>query len=272
MEAKKSLVDAKKELIESEEFENALNTAAEIKNEKISLCKSRNKNNYAQFYELMLASNREIQSILDMKKKNRSDADNAKVRAFKKDVSQMYRQVTDLIVPEDLEDGEESKIQKMVKKITTVLKMLEYLGNTEIEKEFAKSGVKLEYRKLSEEEMFDQEAIHENFVAIFNNGKTIREDIDRNNEEIKTNIYENSVPADLQFDKSMNPTGLKASDFCKLVDLKSKLILAKDDEEKKGKLEEQLTNLASDYTFQNAKNEIMRSKLMTLDEKNREDT
>jgi hypothetical protein len=266
-EDNKSIVDVKKELIESEEFETALNTAAEIKNEKISLCKSRNKSNYAQFYELMLASNREIQEILDTKKKNRSDSDNAKVKAFKKDVSQMYRQVTDLLVPEDLEDGVESKIQKMVKKITTVLKMLEYLGNTEIEKEFAKGGIRLEYTKLSEEEMFAQEHIRENFVAIFENGKTIREDMNRNTEEIKTNIYENSVPVDLQFDKSMNPTGLKASDFCKLVDLKSKLILAENDEEKKGKLEEQLTNLASDYTFQNAKNEIMRSKVMSLDEK-----
>lgn len=267
MEDRKSLVDVKKELIESDEFENALNTAAEIKNEKISLCKSRNKNNYAQFYELMIASNREIRGILEMKRKNRSDADNVKIKAFKKDVSQVYRQVTGLLIPEDLEDGEETKIQKMVKKITTVLKMLEYIGNTEIEREFEKCGIRLEYRKLSDEEMFEQEPIHENFIAIFDNGKTIREDMNRNNEEIKTNIYENSVPADLQFDKSMNPTGLKASDFCKLVDLKSKLILAKDDEEKKSKLEEQLTNLASDYTFQNAKNDIMRSKLMSLDEK-----
>ena len=143
MEDRKSLVDAKKELIESDEFENALNTAAEIKNEKISLCKSRNKNNYAQFYELMLASNREIRGILEMKRKNRSDADNVKIKAFKKDVSQVYRQVTDLLIPEDLEDGEETKIQKMVKKITTVLKMLEYIGNTEIEREFEKCGIKI---------------------------------------------------------------------------------------------------------------------------------
>lgn len=261
----KSQLDIKKELISGEDFENALVSAADVKNQQLSLCKSRNKNNYMQFYDLMLASTPDIQHLLETKKRNRSDDDNNKIKNFKKGVSQTYKQVCDLLVPEELEEGEESKIQKMVKKVTTVLKMLEYLGNMEIEKEFEKSGIKLSYKKLSEEDVFSQDHIKEQVVAIFENGKTIKEDINRNNDEIKTNIYENFVPPDLQYDKSMNPTGIKASDFCKLVDLKSKMMLVKDDEDKKEKLEDQLSDLASDYTFQNAKNEIIRTKLMEFE-------
>lgn len=253
----------KTDLILSDEFEKALVSAAEIKNNNISTCKSRNKNNYVQFYDLMLASRQDIQSILDMKKRNRSDDDNNKVKAFKKEVSQTYKQVCDLLVPEDLEEGELSKIQKMVQKITTVLKMLDYLGDNRIEDEFKKSGIALKYKKLSEEEVFSQSHIKENIECIFNNGKSIKEDIDRNNEEIKTNIYENSVPVDLQFDKSMNPTGIKSSDFCKLVDLKAKLLQAQDDEAKE-KVSEKASDMARDYLMQNRRNEILNQKLNEL--------
>ena len=253
----------KTNLILSDEFEKALISAAEIKNNNISMCKTRNKDNYIQFYELMLASRRDIQSILDMRKKNRTDDDNNKVKSFKKEVSATYKQVCDLLIPEELEDGEPSKIQKMVQKITSVLKMLDYLGDNRIEEEFKKSGIELKYKKLSEEEVFSQSHIKENIECIFNNGKNIKEDINKNNEEIKTNIYENSVPSDLQFDKSMNPTGIKSSDFCKLVDLKAKLLQAQDDDAKE-KISEKASDMAGDYLMQNRRNELLNQKLNEL--------
>jgi hypothetical protein len=253
----------KTNLILSDEFEKALVSAAEIKNNNISMCKTRNKDNYIQFYELMLASRRDIQSILDMRKKNRTDDDNNKVKVFKKEVSATYKQVCDLLIPEELEDGEPSKIQKMVQKITSVLKMLDYLGDNRIEEEFKKSGIELKYKKLSEEEVFSQSHIKENVECIFNNGKNIKEDINKNNEEIKTNIYENSVPSDLQFDKSMNPTGIKSSDFCKLVDLKAKLLQAQDDDTKE-KISEKASDMAGDYLMQNRRNELLNQKLNEL--------
>ena len=253
----------KTNLILSDEFEKALVSAAEIKNNNISMCKTRNKDNYIQFYELMLASRRDIQSILDMRKKNRTDDDNNKVKSFKKEVSSTYKQVCDLLIPEELEDGEPSKIQKMVQKITSVLKMLDYLGDNRIEEEFKKSGIELKYKKLSEEEVFSQSHIKENIECIFNNGKNIKEDINKNNEEIKTNIYENSVPSDLQFDKSMNPTGIKSSDFCKLVDLKAKLLQAQDDDAKE-KISEKASDMAGDYLMQNRRNELLNQKLNEL--------
>lgn len=255
---------SKTDLIMSDDFEKALISAAEVKNTNISLCKERNKNNYSHFYDLMLASRSDIQSILETKKNRRSDEDNTKVKEFKKGVSSMYKQVCDLLVPEELEDGELSKIQKMVQKISIVLKMLDYLGDNRIEEEFKKSGIKLSYDHLKDDEVFSQDHIKEQIDCIFDSGKTIKMDIEKNNEEIKTNIYENSVPIDLQYDKSMNPTGIKSSDFCKLVDLKAKLIQAQDNEDEKEKISDKANTMAGDYLFQNKRNEIMNQKLNEL--------
>jgi len=253
----------KANLIRGDEFEKALVSAAEIKNEKLELCKSRNKNNYVQFYELMLATRQDIQSILDKKRKDRTDDDMNKVKQFKKDMSKTYKMTCDFLVPEELEEGDVSKVQKMVQKITSVLRMLDYLGHNEIDEEFNKYGIELKYKKLETEEAFSQDHIKESINAIFTNGKTIREDIDKNNEEIKTNIYESSVPVDLQFDKSMNPTGIKATDFCKLVDIKAKYLKAQDDEAKE-KVEEIANNIAEDYVFQSKRNEIINQKLIEM--------
>lgn len=252
---------SKTELIMGDDFENALITAAEIKNNDISLCKSRNKDNYSQFYDLMLASRPDIQSIIETAKNRRSDDDNSKLKEFKKNVSSVYKQVCDLLVPEELEEGELSKIQKMVQKISVVLKMLDYLGDNRIEEEFKKDGISLSYTHLSDEDVFSQDHIKERIDSIFDNGKTIKMDIEKNNDEIKTKIYENSVPIELQYDKSMNPTGIKPSDFCKLVELKAKLIQAQDNDEEKEKISDKANTMAGDYLFQNKRNEIMNQKL-----------
>lgn len=251
----------KTELIMSEDFENALITAAEVKNNGLSLAKGRNKQNYTQFYEIMLASRTDIQSILDTKKSHRSDDDNNKVKEFRKSVSAMYKQVCDLLTPEDLEDGQLSKIQKMVQKISLVLKMLNYLGDNRIADEFAKSGIELKYEHMEDSEIFGRDYIKEQIETIFTTGKNIRMDIDKHNDEIKTGIYENSVPIDLQYDKSMNPTGIKSSDFCKLVDLKAKFIQAQDNDEAKEKIMDKANTMAGDYLFQNKRNEILNHKL-----------
>jgi hypothetical protein len=258
----------KTELIMSDDFEKALISAAEVKNNNISLCKNRNKQNYAQFYELMLASRTDIQSILDTKKSHRSDDDNNKVKEFKKGVSSSYKQVCDLLVPEELEDGELSKIQKMVQKITTVIKFLDYLGDNRIDEEFKKSGISLSYEHMIDTEVFGKDYIKEQMETIFDSGKNIKMDIDKHNEDIKTNIYETSVPIDLQYDKSANPTGIKSSDFCKLVDLKAQMLQAQNNDEAKEKIMDKANTMAGDYLFQNKRNEILNQKLTEIASEN----
>lgn len=260
--------DEQIELIMGEDFEKALISAAEVKNNNISICKSRNKDNYAQFYELMLASRVDIQSILDTKKSHRSDDDNNKIKEFKKSTSSSYKQVCDLLVPENLEDGELSKIQKMVQKITNVIKFLDYLGDNRIEEEFKKSGISLSYEHMSETDIFGRDYIKEQMESMFNVGKNNKMDIDKHNEVIKTDIYESLVPIDLQYDKTSNPTGIKVSDFCKLVDLKAQMLQAQNNSEDKEKIIDKATNMAGDYIFQNKRNEILNQKLSEIASEN----
>lgn len=250
-------------LIKSDEFEKALVSAAEVKNERLELCKSRNKNNYAQFYDLVLATRQDIQMILDKKRKNRTDADVNVIKQFKKETSALYKMTCDFLVPEQLEEGEPSKVEKLVKKVAAIVRMLDYLGHNEIDNEFKKYGIELNYKKMDEEDAFSQSNVKSAVKSIFTNGVNIKDDINKGNEEIKTGIYESSVPVDLQFDKSTNPTGIKAADFCKLVDLKAKYLRAQD-ESAKGKVEEIATNMAEDYVFQNKRNDIINQKLIEM--------
>jgi len=256
--------EQKKELILGDEFEKALVSAAEVKNTNISLCKERNKTNYGDFYELMLASRRDVQEALEKKGKAKTPDVKELIKNFKKDVSQEYKQICDLITPEELEEGMPTKVQKMVQKISKVVKMMAYIGHTEIEDEFKKEGITLSYKPLEEEnDMFCADHIKKNISSVFKTGKSIREDINKNNEEIRTNIYESSVPVDLQYDKQCNPTGIKSSDFCKLVDLKAKIMKAQD-EESKDKAKESAESIAEEYVFQNARNEILNKKLVEI--------
>ena len=253
------------ELIKSDAFENALTEAANVKKETLTSCKDRNKNNYSHFHDVMLMSRKDIQSILDMKKRNRSDEDNAKVKQFKKETSFVYKTICDLIIPEeDLEEGDENKIQKMCKKVASVIKMMNYIGHNEIEDEFKKYGIEFKYQKLDENDCFSNDNIKKDIEMIFDLGKGIKEDINKNNESIKTEIYESAVPIDLQYDKQSNPTGIKNTDFCKLVDLKTKMIMAGEDEDKKEKISDQANTIAGDLEFSNVRNKILQAKLVEI--------
>lgn len=252
----------KTELIKGDEFEKALIDAANVKIENLTSVKSRNKDNYSRFYELILMTRNDIQSILDKSKKHRTDDEINKVKIFKKETSQVYRQICQLIAPEELEDGEPSKVEKLVQKIAPIIKLMEYIGHTEIEKEFKKYGITLDYLKLSDSETaFENEDVENDIKDIFERGKSLREETEKNNEAIKSTIFMNSVPMELQFEKDSNPTGLKSSDFCKLVDLKTKILMANSDEQKE-KLDEKANDMAGQCEFDNARNKLIQSKLL----------
>jgi len=256
------IIEDRKELICGEEFEKALVQAANLKKEIETSCKSRNKDNYSRFYEMMLMSRKDIEEINGKRKRDRTDEDNAKLKEFKKTTSRTYRLVCDLIVPEDLEEGEESKFQKMTAKIISVVRMLDFLGHHEIEDEFKKAGMEISFKKLAEEDAFQNENVASNMKDVFEVGKKIREEIKDNTEAITEDVFQ-SVPQDLQYEKSTNPTGIKSGDFSKLVDLKVKLMMANDDDQKE-KVGDQAETMASDKEFEIAKQRILQSKYLDL--------
>lgn len=250
-------------IVLGEDFNKAIDSAAELKKETLTLCKSRNRNNFEHFYDLMVASNREIQSILDMKAKDRRDAEKNMVKEFKKDVSATYKGVCELLSDPEPEEGEESKVQKLVRKVAVLVKMLDYIGYGKLEEEFSRYGISLKYEKLDESDTFSDERIREDVKEIFTNGKSIKEDVDGKNLTIKESIFETAVPRELQYDKETNPTGLKSSDFCKLVAMRTKFLMAQDDESKE-KAEEKASDMAGDCEFSMERSRLMQLKLTDL--------
>ena len=265
VEGNENSPDTISEIIKGEDFEKALTSAADVRRETLTTLKNRNKNNYDTFYELMFSSRRDVQEISDKKKKDRTDSENEIVKAFKKETSGIYKQISNLIAEEELEDGEMTKIQKLVAKIAPLVKMMQYIGNTEIDDEFEKYGITLEYEKLDENEgnVFDSEDVRETVKKVFSVGKEVVEGIEKNNEIIKTTIYESEVPPDLRFDKNSNPVGLKNSDFLKLVNIKTELLMAENEEDRE-KVDKKASDLAGEYEFDNARNKLIQTKLVNF--------
>lgn len=254
----------KTDLIMGDEFERALVDAANLKKENLTSVKSRNKDNYARFYDIMLMSRNDIQQILDKKRKDRTDSDVELVKSFKKETSQSYRQICSLLSPEELDDGELTKIQKLVQKIAPIVKLMEYIGHYEIENEFKKYGITFDYEKLGDSEnVFENEEIESSIKEVFERGKDLRGETEKNNDEIKTVIFETVVPHELQFEKNSNPTGIKSSDFCKLVDLKTKILMAQSDEAKE-KVDEKANDMAGQCEFDSARSKLLQQKLINL--------
>jgi len=252
----------KKELIESTEFDAAIAEGAEIKKNAATTYKTQHKANYARFYETLLNNRADIKKILDTKKKNRSDVDKQELIKFKQYVSKTYSQVRDFLIPEVVEEGKQTKIEKLVDKITIAFDMLKYIESDVLEKEFIKRG----YVITSQNEFpdsFDNDIVKNNIKDIFNCAVSLKTKVKADNDKINDDIYSSKVPIDLQFDKKMNNTGLKPGDFRKLVDMKAKLLMAKTDEAKE-KVEEKIEKAASDKQFEVARAELVRDKLTKI--------
>lgn len=252
----------KAELINSKEFEDALEAGAELKKNILTSYKKQNKDNYSRFYATMLDSREDIKKILETKKKSRSDADNDAVKKFKQNAVKTYSQVRDFMTPEEVEEGKQTKIEKLVDKIATVFDMLKYVESDVLDKALQKRGLVM----TSQNELpsyFDSDSIKSNVKDIFDCAVKLKQKINADNDEIEDKIYAGKVPIDLQYDKKMNNSGLKPGDFRKLVDMKTKLVMA-NSEEAKDKVEEKIEHAASEKQFEVARAELVRDKLTKL--------
>ena len=254
-----------KELMGSEEFNNALLEGVEYKKNILTSYKSQNKTNFERFEDVMHSVDTDVQHIEDKKKKNRTEDDQKKLKDFKKYVSSIYKQTQDMCVVEKLEEGQKSKVQKIVEKVVPVIYMLKYIGNDALEKEFQKNGIDLTFKQKLEDKypILQDPAKKVVMQDIFTNATSIKQKMLDDNDKITSEVYQTKVPADLQYDKKANNTGLKRGDFLKLVNLKTKLVMATSDEAKE-KAEEMIENLAGEKQFEAARAELVRDKLAKL--------
>jgi hypothetical protein len=114
------------------------------------------------------------------------------------------------------------------------------------------------------ENVFENEEIEASVKEVFERGKDLKGETEKNNEEIKTVIFETVVPQELQFEKNTNPTGIRSSDFCKLVDLKAKLLMAQSNEDRE-KVDEKANDMAGQCEFDSARNKLIQQKLINLE-------
>ena len=256
----------REELIKGEDMEKALVEATEIKKTILTTYKDQDKANYEQFYQTCLNASQEIQEILGKKKKNRTDDDEAKLKKFKKDVSRSYKMVCDLITPEELEDGKPSKFEKIVDKIALVIDYLRYIGANELENEFNRRGITLAtgLRLEDRSEVWADDRVRENIKNVFAAGRRVRENIQADTQAFTEEILMRAVPQELVYEKDSNPVGLKKSDWTKLVDFKTKLIMAKEAEQKE-KVEDQANDLAAEKQFDQERARLMQIKLTSLE-------
>lgn len=254
----------KQELIKSEVFENAVSEGAAYKKEIMTTYKRQNKDNFKRFQEVMFESDPEIKKILETKKKKRTDDDNAHLKAFKSTVSQMYKQATELIVPEKAEEGKKTKLEKIVDKIIPVVSLLQFIDQDILNAEFKKRNASVNVASLSA--MFSglaAEGKKDVLKDIFETAKNVKMKVTSDSERITNEVYTTKVPVELQFDKDTNNSGLKASDFQKIVDAKTKLLIAQTEDDK-AKVDEAIQHIATEKQFEAARAELVRDSLASM--------
>lgn len=265
---------AKQKLLNSNEFDKALDNAVKIKQQSVMKYKSASKDLFLQFSELMTNNNNEIKEILGKKKSKRTEVDIKKIKEFQKQLKAMFNQTIDLSINEEKlaknKDGvaiepKKSKVEKIVDKSVPVIKMLKYIGNNKLEEAFEKAGIKIEFVKIEDENtQLQQESIREAIVEIFKEAVYNKEDLLYKSIEIENEIYP-TIPEDLQFDKDIRADGLKSSDFKKLVDVKTKLKIAKEKNPDKAKdTSDKIEQMAEDKQFEISRTELVRDKLLNI--------
>lgn len=261
MSDKKELL---KELLTSKEFEDALDEGVEFKKCIITTYKEENKINYDLFFDIMLNANEKIKRLIQLPKKRRTNEDNELIKNFKSEIKALYSQCQNLLVEEKTEDNKKSKIQKIVEKIIPVILLLRYIGNNSLDKEFAKYGYNI-LGPTFEEKYEDLKAESKRKVIsdIFNTAKNIKEKVINDNNKIAENIFSTKVPIELQYDKEMNPTALKPTDFAKLVTVKTKKDIA-ESEDSKNKISEKIEAMSAEKQFEAVRAELMRDSLLNI--------
>lgn len=256
-----------KTLINSEVFDNALTSGSKIKDEIDVAIKTRNKNNYNIFFDILLHSRTDIQSILDKKKKNRTDEENDIYKKFVKETKTKYKLVKDMLfISEDDKlnaDGTENtiskKLAKLVDTLSSVHALLKYIGCNTLDEELQKRGIRVISKSMEEQsEVFENELVKKDVNGVFEQTCLIQSDIEEAKRKITEDIFSSMVPSELQYDKNTNPTGLKGSDFDKLVSIKHSIIKAeKSDNDEKEKVNDKVTVEAEKKTFDIARNETI---------------
>lgn len=254
----------REELIKGEDMEKALAEAAEIKKTILTTYKERDKSNFDQFYETCLHASAEITEILGKRKKDQSDEEKQRVKDFRRNASRSYKMVCELLVPDEDEEAP-TKFDKLADRVALVFEYLRYIGAHGLEEAFQRRGIEIVSTRLEDRsDVWADERVKENVKNIFADGLKVRESVAADTQVITEEILLRAVPQELVYEKDSNPVGLKKGDWSRLVDFKTKLLMAKEAEQKE-KIEDQASDLAAEKQFDQERARLMQVKLTALD-------
>lgn len=211
--------------VSSEEFTNLINEAAPLKVKIRTDLTSTMRTNCNDFLQEVAKSSPKISAIMNKKRKEQTDEEKEELKKWTKIQKKKFKTVTKTLAPKPGTDP----LKAIVEKLTEITQYAKYIGNSELETRLANLGIKLEVTDLEKENpYFADNDVREIIKDIFSQAKDTQDSINKNNEQIKTKIYE-ELDETIRFSKD-NPSGIKASQFSKLVNTKATSMIVTDDQ------------------------------------------
>lgn len=211
--------------LNSEELTNLINEAAPLKVKiKVDLAKDMRENCNDFLNETAKASPK-ISQIMGKKRKEQTDEEKEILKNWTKIQKRKFKTVTKILAPRPNTDP----LRAIVEKLTEITQYARYIGNTDLEDRLANLGIKLDVKNLEDESpYFADDDVREVIKDIFSQSKDVQTAINNANENIKGKIYE-ELDDSIKYSKA-NPSGIKSSQFSKLVGTKAVSIMKSEDQ------------------------------------------
>ena len=165
----------------------------------------------------VLESNPEIQSLYFKKKKSKDEK--KKVAAWINTQKRRFMQTLQVLFA--LKVGATNPVTAVAQKLVAMAKMLQYLGNHDLESLLSGTGIHLTIDRLEDDDSwYAEDGNKKRIQDCIERAMTVRNEIFENESEFKDDIFE-SVAEEFKYSKD-NPKGIKIGQFKKLARAKLK--------------------------------------------------
>lgn len=242
-------VDMLKDLVHSDEFKKAVDTCTDKHLEIMTSIKPEIKECREDFADSAVS----VFKDLGLKKKELKQ----KAREF----SSVFNKVLPYYDEDLKNDAGETKLSKIASQVAFLLKWFDFLGDDRLKEHLAFNGINIDSSNIAK--------LTATYAGIDASAKTMKQCLDdavmKNgkireiSKALSEELYCDNVPAALQFDKDVNPIGLKPSAFNKICKVN-----AMKKTQKKEKTEKMLASLAEKSVFNEASEQLMQETLSDL--------
>lgn len=215
----------KDQALKSEKLTELINEAAPLKVRVKKDLAEKMQINCNDFLSEVAKSDSQIQKIWQKKRKERTEAESETLGKWIKTQRKKFKTITKMLSPKPNTDP----LKGLVDKITEIVQFARYIESTDLENRLAKFGISIDVTNLEDQYPYFKDADVKTVVKdIFSQSKETQDDINSTNEEIKSRIFE-ELDDNLKYSPS-NPSGLKSSQFTKLVNTKAVSIMKSKDQ------------------------------------------